>query len=132
MPSRPRKENKTPVFPILRGEAVGKTGEFIGHVVIVSSPKDLKRHWMSDHIAILDQSLEHHFKTNPRDLDTLFAKVKAVVAEFGESIGEFAASAYAHDAIGMVKIADATMVLENGMHIRVQASENLGEIFFID
>ncbi len=121
-----------PVFPILRGEAVGKNGEFIGHVVIVSSPKDLKRKWVSDHIAVLNQSLERHFKTNPKDLDDLFAKVKAVVAEFGESIGEFAASAYGHDAICMVKIADATMVLENGMHIRVQASENLGEIFFID
>ncbi|RDE17274.1 MAG: hypothetical protein C4K49_03660 [Candidatus Thorarchaeota archaeon] len=132
MPARPRKENKVPVFPILRGEAVGKTGEFIGHVVIVSSPKDLKRKWLPDHIAVLDQSLERHFKANPKYLDDLFVKVKAVVAEFGESIGEFAASAYAHDAVGMVKIADATKVLENGMHIRVRASENLGEIFFID
>jgi len=120
------------VFPILRGESVGETGEFSGHVVVVSSPKDLKRQWASDHIAVLDQSLERHFKTKPRDLDNLFAQVSAVVAEFGESIGEFAAFAYAHEAIGIVKVPDATMVLENGMHIRLCASENLGEIFFID
>ena len=73
-----------------------------------------------------------HFMKNPGDLDGLFSKVSAVLAEFGEAISEFAAIAYEREAIGVIKITDACHVLEDNMHIRVVAFENVGEIFFID
>ena len=131
MPAKARKSEELPAFPILRGESVGKSGEFSGRVIIVSDPKGLKRRWSSNEIAVLGRNLEQHFKSNARDLDSLFGKVSAVLAEFGESIGEFASFAYSHNAIGIVKVPDATHVLETDMHILLRASENLGEVFFI-
>ena len=119
-------------FPLLRGESVGESGEFSGVVVIVTTPDELKREWASNEIAVLKQDLESHFISNPGDLDVLFTNVAAVLAEFGEPIGEFAAVAYSREAIGVIKVDDATSVLEADMHIRVVAMENLGEVFFID
>ncbi len=119
-------------FPILRGESVGESGEFSGVAVIVTTPDELNREWASNEIAVLKQDLELHFVSNPGDLDVLFTNVAAVLAEFGEPIGEFAAVAYSREAIGVVKVDDATNVLEADMHIRVVAMENLGEVFFID
>ena len=119
-------------FPILRGESVGESGEFSGVAVIVTTPDELKREWASNEIAVLKKNLEPHFISNPGDLDVLFTNVAAVLAEFGEPIGEFAAVAYSREAIGVVKVDDATSVLEADMHIRVVAMENLGEVFFID
>jgi hypothetical protein len=62
----------------------------------------------------------------------LFREVTVVLAEFGESISQFATYATHHGAIAIVKLTDATYVLENDMHIRVVASENQGDVFFID
>jgi hypothetical protein len=131
MAKRTPKSDEPHVFPILRGESVGRSGDFTGRAVVVCDPKTLKRRWASDEIAVLGLTLENHFKTNARELNALFKKVSAVLAEFGESIGEFASAAYAQQAIGIVKVHDATHVLETDMHIRLHASENLGEVFFI-
>ncbi len=120
------------LFPILRGESVGEAGVFSGHVVIIESPEFLNREWKSDDIAVLPKSLEEHFNNNPGDYNKLFSDCAAVIAEFGESIGELAAVAYSSNAIAIVKVPDAVRVLENDMHIRITATENLGEIFFID
>lgn len=131
MPSKTVKSGEPPVFPILKGESVGRSGELTGRAVVVADPKSLKRRWASGEIAVLGLSLETHFKTNARELHSLFEKVPAVLAEFGESIGEFASIAYSHQAIGIIKVHGATHVLESDMHVRVRASENLGEVFFI-
>ena len=119
-------------FPILKGESVGESGEFSGYVVIVESPEELSREWKASEIAVIKDDMESHFESNPGDIDSLFEKVTAVIAEFGEPIGDFASIAHVREAILIVKALDATYVLEDGMHITVAASENLGEIYFID
>ncbi|MHA1926568.1 MAG: hypothetical protein ACXABV_11720 [Candidatus Thorarchaeota archaeon] len=121
-----------PLFPILRGESVGESGEFSGRVFIVCKPEDLDRKWSSDEIAVLDLSLKEFIHQNPAALDSLFQNVSAVLSEFGEQIGHFSSSAYEREAICVVKVADASHVMENDMHIRVSASENQGDVFFID
>ena len=119
-------------FPILRGEAVGEAGVAHGFVYIVKTPEELSRDWPGDSIAVLKEDLVEHFRENPGDMDHLFANVTAVIAEFGEPISDLAAVAYAREAICIVKVADATFVLEDEMHIRVVCTENTGEVFFID
>lgn len=126
------KDEATPQFPILRGESVSEAGEFSGRVVIVCDPKDLEREWAADSIPVLHHDLESYFTDNPAILDKLFQEVSVVLAEFGESISQFAAYATQHGAIAVVKLTDAIYVLENDMHIRVEAVENQGDIFFID
>ncbi|NHI88159.1 MAG: hypothetical protein EAX87_01480 [Candidatus Thorarchaeota archaeon] len=125
-------EKDAPVFPILRGESVSEAGEFSGRVVIICKPDDLQRKWTSDLIPVLHHDLESYFYDHPAALDELFENAKAVVAEFGESISQFAAHATQHSAIALVKVVDATYVLEDDMHIRIKAAENQGDIFFID
>jgi hypothetical protein len=117
-----------PLFPILRGESVGESGEFSGRVFIVCEPENLDREWSSDEIAVLDSVLKEFIHENPGALDRLFKNVSAVLSEFGEHIGQFSSSAYENDAICVVKIPDASHVLENDMHIRVIASENQGDV----
>ena len=119
-------------FPILKGESVGESGEFNGYAIIISTPDDLKREWSNNEIAILKSDMEQYFNEHPREIDHLFEKISAVVAEFGESIGDFASFAQARAAICLVKSTDASFVLEDKMHITIAASENLGEIYFID
>lgn len=121
-----------PVFPILRGTSVSESGEFSGHVQIVRTPKDLSFDWQVDSIAVVSDDMEEFFEDNPGALDDLFADVRVVLAEFGESISQFATFATQHNAIAIIGITDATSVLENGMHIRVEAVENQGDVFFID
>ncbi len=131
MTKKTSKSEEPHEFPILRGESVGRSGEFTGRVVIVADPKNLKRRWASDEIAVLGMNLEKHFKTNAQDMKNLFSKVSAILAEFGEPIGEFASMAYAHQTMGIINVRDATHVLETDMHIRLLSSENQGEVFFI-
>lgn len=121
-----------PVFPILRGESVSESGEFSGRAVIVCKPADLEREWDANSIAILHEDLESYFIENPAALDSLFEEVTVVLAEFGESISQYATYATQHGAIAVVKVTDATNVLEDDMHIRVEAIENQGDVFFID
>lgn len=111
---------------------MSEAGEFSGRVVIVCDPKDLEREWASDSIPVLHEDLESFFNKNPASMDRLFTRVTVVLAEFGESISQFAAYATKHGAIAIVKVIDATYVLENDMHIRVKAIENQGDVFFID
>ncbi len=127
-----RQDDELPVFPILRGESVGEAGEFSGQVVLVRNPEEIKREWRSDSIPILHLDLEEYFINNPGDLDNLMTNVSAVLAEFGDSVSEFAAAAYHREAIAVVKVTDACHVLEDGMHIRIFAHENTGDVFFID
>ena len=119
-------------FPILRGESVGESGEFSGYAVIVRIPDDLTREWESNKIAVLKDDIEGYFNENPGAIDTLFEQVSVVICEFGEAYGDLASIAHAHETICIVKAADASYVLEDEMHITVAASENLGEIYFID
>jgi hypothetical protein len=126
------KSDDEPLFPILRGESVGESGEFSGRVFIVYEPEDLDHDWSSDEIAVLDVSLKEFILENPGALDRLFQNVSAVLSEFGEQIGQFSSSAYEREAICLVKVGDASHVLENDMNIRVTASENQGDVFFID
>ena len=126
------KDEDTPYFPILRGESVSEAGVFSGKVLIVCNPEELEREWTSDLIPVLHNDLESYFNDNPEAIDRLFNEVTTVLAEFGESISQFATSATQHGAIAVVKVNDATHVLENDMHIRVEASENQGDVFFID
>ena len=131
----PSEENNTgeiPVFPILRGESVGEAGELTGYAVLVERVEDLQREWKSDAIAILHHDLEQHFVKNPGDLDRLMSSISAILAEFGDSVSEFAAVAYHRETIAIVKVSDACHVLEDGMHIRIFANENTGDVFFID
>ncbi|MFW9809336.1 MAG: hypothetical protein ACFFE6_08150 [Candidatus Thorarchaeota archaeon] len=123
---------ETPIFPILRGESVSESGEFSGRAVIICEPDDLTRDWAEDSIAILHKDLELYFTENPAALDSLFKVVTAVLAEFGESISPFASYATQHGAIAVIKVGDATHVLEDDMHIRVEAIENQGDVYFID
>ncbi len=125
-------DEDVPVFPILRGESVSESGEFSGRAVIVCEPADLDREWAADSIPILHEDLEAYFNENPAAMDTLFEEVTTVLAEFGESISQFATYATQHGAIAVVKVTDATHVLEDDMHIRVEAIENQGDVFFID
>lgn len=124
--------NEMPQFPILRGESVSESGTFSGTAYIVCSKEDLIQEWRSDAIVVLDDELELYFDENPKVLSDLFSHVKVVIAEFGESIGQFATIATEHSAIGVVGIIDAADVLETGMHIRVEATENQCDIYFID
>lgn len=125
-------DNESPIFPILRGESVSESGEFSGRAVIICKPDDLKRDWAADTIAILHSDLEFYFNENPAALESLFEVVAVVLAEFGESISPFASFATQHGAIAVVKVTDATHVLEDDMHIRVEAIENQGDVYFID
>ena len=122
----------TPTFPILRGESVSEAGEFSGRVVVVCTPDDLEREWAADSIPVLHRDLESYFNENTAAMDRLFEEVTAVIAEFGESISQFATFATQHSAIAVVKVNDATHVLEENMHIRIEAVENQGDVFFID
>lgn len=126
------KEKDTPNFPILRGESVSEAGEFSGRVVIVCEPEDLEREWAVDSIPVLHHDLESFFHKHPDSLNRLFEEVTAVLAEFGESISQFATFATQHGTIALVKVNDATHVLEEDMHIRIEAVENQGDVFFID
>ncbi|MFW9786397.1 MAG: PEP-utilizing enzyme [Candidatus Thorarchaeota archaeon] len=126
------KDKDTPVFPILRGESVSEAGEFSGKVAIICEPKDLERDWASDTIPVLHRDLEDFLAENTAAMDRLFTGVSAIIAEFGESISQFAAHATQHGIIAVVKVADATYVLEDNMHIRIKAVENQGDVFFID
>ena len=126
------KNDDIPQFPILRGESVSESGEFSGTARLVCTPEDLNREWAADDIAVLELDLESFFDENPKALADLFNTVRVVIAEFGESLGHFATTATEYTAIGVVGIADATHVLEDGMHIRLEATENQCDIFFID
>jgi len=125
-------DEDVPVFPILRGESVSESGEFSGKAVIICKPEELERKWDADSIPILDNELESYFNENPAAYDSLFQEVTAVLAEFGESISQLATYATQHGVIAIVKVTDATHVLEDEMHIRVEAVENQGDVFFID
>lgn len=127
----PKKKN-VPHFPILRGVSVSESGEFSGTAAVVCNPEDLDQEWGADTIVVLEDDLETFFNENPNVLAGLFNQVRVVIAEFGESIGQFATIATEHSAIGIVAVKDATHVLEDGMHIRIEASENQADIFFID
>ena len=126
------KKKDMPHFPILRGESVSESGEFSGIAAVVCSPEELEQDWDEDTIVVLEDDLETFFNENPEVLADLFSQVRVVIAEFGESIGQFAATATEHAAMGIVGVRDATHVLENGMHIRVEAKENQADIYFID
>ncbi len=126
------KENDTVLFPILKGESVGEDGEFSGTVVIILEIEQLSRQWKSDNVAILSDDLNHYLKENPKILHELFEQCGAVLAEFGDPISEFSASAHTQEAIALIRVFDATNVLENGMHIRIIAHENEGNVYFID
>ena len=126
------KNDDTPQFPILRGESVSESGEFSGCARIVTTSEELEREWAADDIVVLEDDLESFFNENPKALTDLFSVVRAVIAEFGESVGQFATTAIEHTAIGIVGVKDATHVLEDGMHIRLEATENQCDIFFID
>jgi phosphohistidine swiveling domain-containing protein len=125
-------KKEIPQFPILRGESVSESGEFSGTTAVVYSPKELQQDWDDDTIVVLADDLESFFSENPKALVDLFNRVRVVIAEFGESIGQFATIATEQSAIGVVAVRDATHVLENGMHIRIEATENQADIFFID
>jgi phosphohistidine swiveling domain-containing protein len=126
------KNDDIPQFPILRGESVSESGEFSGTIRLVKSPEELEREWASDDIVVLDYELEAFFNDNPKALADLFNNVRVVIAEFGESLGNFATTATEHTAIGVVGVKDAIHVLEDGMHVRLEATENQCDIFFID
>ena len=121
-----------PQFPILRGESVSESGEFSGTVRLIHTPEELNREWAADDIAVLAEDMETFFDENPKALADLFNSVRAVLAEFGESLGQFPTFATEHTAIGVVGLQDAFHVLEDGMHIRLEATENQCDIFFID
>jgi phosphohistidine swiveling domain-containing protein len=125
-------KKEIPQFPILRGESVSESGEFSGTAALVCSPKELQQDWSDDTIVVLADDLEPFFSENPNALVDLFRRVRVVIAEFGESIGQFATIATEQSAIGIIAVRDATHVLENGMHIRIEATENQADIFFID
>jgi len=119
-------------FPILRGESVSESGEFSGTARLVCKSEDLNRDWAADDIVVLSNDLEIFFNENPKALTDLFNTVRVVIAEFGESLGQFATTATEYSAIGVVGVIDATHVLEDGMHLRLEATENQCDIYFID
>jgi phosphohistidine swiveling domain-containing protein len=124
--------NDNLLFPILRGESVAEGGSIDGEVVIICKAADLNREWNSREIAVLDSALQEHLELNPGVVDELFGKVSAAICEFGEIMGELASFAVIRGAICIIRVDDATDVLENGMHIRVVAHESRGDIYFID
>ena len=126
------KNDDTPQFPILRGESVSESGEFSGCARLVTTPEGLNREWASDDIVVLEDDLDSFFSLNPKALADLFSVVRVVIAEFGESVGQFATTAIENTAIGIIGVKDATHVLEDGMHIRIEATENQCDIYFID
>lgn len=132
MPTEESSPNEFPLFPILRGESVGEDGEFSGHVFILCNPEDFDRKWASDDIAVLGDDLSAYVTENPEVLNSLFKSVSVVLSEFGGPMSQFSSAAYEQESICVVKIADASHVLENDMHIRVITRENQGDIFFID
>lgn len=132
LPTRKRDDRNGALFPILKGENVGRNGMTTGRVVIATKPDHLERQWKSDEIAVLATDLSAHFRNCPGDVDDLLSQIGAVLAEFGSPISEFAACGYARGAITVVKVKDASEVLEDGMEIRVVAKENLAEVFFLE
>jgi len=124
--------NSQPQFPILRGESVSESGIYTGTAYLVCTREDLIQEWPDDAIVVLDDMLEDFFNENPKVLADIFNQVRVVIAEFGESIGQFATTATEYSAIGVVGIKDAADVLETGMHLRIEATENQCDIFFID
>ncbi|MHA2601700.1 MAG: hypothetical protein AM324_006175 [Candidatus Thorarchaeota archaeon SMTZ1-83] len=132
MPTEETSSKEFPLFPILRGESVGEDGDFSGHVFILCNPEDFDREWASDDIAVLGGDLNEYVTENPEVLNSLFKSVSAVLSEFGGPLSQFSSAAIEQESICVVKIADASHVLENDMHIRVAAKENQGDIFFID
>jgi hypothetical protein len=126
------KDEDTPFFPILRGESISEAGEYNGRAVIIFKPEDLDRKWDSDSIPILHKDLGSYLDTHSAALDRLLGEVNAVVAEFGESISKFGTFATQHETIAIIKVNGATHVLEENMHIRIEAVENQGDVFFID
>ena len=125
-------DKDAPNFPILRGESVSEAGEFSGRVVIICTPEDFEREWDANSIPVLHNDLDSYLIENPAVMNHLFEEVTAVLAEFGESISPFATFAYQHGVIAIIKVNDATHVLEENMHIRIEAVENQGDVFFID
>jgi len=121
-----------PLFPILRGESIGRPGECIGIVVAIPSAEKLKRKWLKKDIVVLKDDLEAHFQRNGSDMKRLLKQAGAVVTEFGSSVGEWAEAAHATESICVAKVADALHVVEDGMRIRIVAKEGVGEIFFIE
>ncbi|TFH11039.1 MAG: hypothetical protein E4H14_01420 [Candidatus Thorarchaeota archaeon] len=125
-------KDNTPQFPILRGESVSESGEFSGCARLVTTQEELNREWAADDIVVLGNDLESFFNQNPKALEDLFSVVRAVIAEFGESVGQFATTAIENTAIGIIGVKDAIYVLEDGMHLRLEATENQCDIYFID
>ncbi len=121
-----------PLFPILRGESIGRAGECSGSVVTITSPEKLKRKWSKSDIAVLKDDLMLHLQRNPVEMERLMKQAGAVMTEFGSSIGEWVAMAHATESICVTKVADALHVVEDGMRIRIAAKESVGEIFFIE
>jgi len=132
LPAKKSSDREGALFPILKGNNVGRNGMTTGRVVITTKPEQLERQWVADEIAVLASNLSSHFRNCPGDVDNLLSQVGAVLAEFGSPISEFAACGYARGAIAAVKVEDASEVLENGMEIRIVARENLAEVFFVD
>lgn len=124
--------SEPPLFPILKGESVGVSGEFSGRVVIVNSPDEIHREWAVDDIPVINDNLVSHFESNPGDLDELLSHVSAVISETGESVGSMASIAFIREILCIVKVPDACFVLENDMRIRITAHESDGNIFFIE
>ncbi|MHA1247700.1 MAG: hypothetical protein ACTSPE_10265 [Candidatus Thorarchaeota archaeon] len=120
------------LFPILKGESVGASGEFSGRAVLIMKPEDLEREWAPDEIPVIKKDMEEYFKECPGAIDELFSQVSAVISEAGESVGECAAIAFIREVLCLVKVRDACFVLENDMRIRITASENVGEVFFVE
>ncbi len=124
---------EAPLFPILRGESVGQSGDFTGHIVVVCSPEELDREWdRNDAIVVFSKSIEEHLKNNKHILEHLLRSVRVVITESGEPLGELASMAYENNTICIVNVQHATRVAESGMHVRVVAHENKGDVFFID
>lgn len=128
----PGDDSEIQIFPILRGESVGISGEFTGYAQIVKTPDELQFDWTADHIAVLCKGLESFFMGNPSEADKFMKTISAAISEFGEPMSSFSTSAYEQEIICLVKVQDAGHVLENGMHIRISATESQGDVFFID
>ncbi len=111
---------------------MAESGSVDGEVVIICTPDELNREWNSREIAVLASALQEHLESDPGIIDALFSEVSAAVCEFGAMMGELASVAFVREAICVVKVDDATDVLEDGMHIRVVAYESRGDIYFID
>ncbi len=119
------------LFPILTGESVGVDGEFSGPVFVVRSKEDLNRSWDDYDIVALHGDLQDHFSEHPGFIDQLLQQVMVVITEFGKPISDFAALAHARERMAVVRVVDATYVLETDMQISVVTYESQGDIFFI-